>query len=146
MIKIGIEELSTTFTGLLLKYGICHVIFILEISLLNMFLPFVTKKVPLILKGLKTIFIGEAVFGLPKWLGIVIAGLMFYLVFFIRSLYFCDTTCIYYLWCLFCICVSGYCTMHGALWCLQGYRYHSVDFGDFMDTSAWYMVSQICHK
>ena len=25
---------------------------------------------------------------------------------------------------------------HGALWCLQGYRYHSVDFGDFMDTSA----------
>ena len=51
MIKIGIEELSTTFaglsasfTGLLLKYGFCHVIFILEISLLNMFLPFVTKK------------------------------------------------------------------------------------------------------
>ena len=43
MIKIGIEELSTTFaggsasfTGLLLKYGICHVIFILEISLLNL--------------------------------------------------------------------------------------------------------------
>lgn len=28
-------------------------------------------------------FIGEAVFGLPKWLGLVIAGLMFYLVFFI---------------------------------------------------------------
>ena len=62
MIKIGIEELSTTFaglsasfTGLLLKYGFCHVIFILEISLLNMFLPFVTKKVPLILKVLKTI-------------------------------------------------------------------------------------------
>ena len=61
MIKIGIEELSTTFaglsasfTGLLLKYGFCHVIFILEISLLNMFLPFVTKKVPLILKVLKT--------------------------------------------------------------------------------------------
>ena len=24
-------------------------------------------------------FIGEAVFGLPKWLGLVIAGLMFYL-------------------------------------------------------------------
>ena len=44
--------------------------------------------------------------------------------------------CIYYLWCFFCICVFGYCTMHGALWCLQGYRYHSVDFGDFMDTSA----------
>ena len=51
MIKIGIEELSTTFAGLnaafmglLLKYGICHVIFILEIRLLNMFLPFVTKK------------------------------------------------------------------------------------------------------
>ena len=62
MIKLGIEELSTTFaglsalfTGLLLKYDICHVIFILEISLLNMFLPFVTKKVPLILKVLKTI-------------------------------------------------------------------------------------------
>lgn len=43
MIKIGVEELSTTFaggsaafTGLLLKYGICHVIFILEISLLNL--------------------------------------------------------------------------------------------------------------
>ena len=61
MIKIGIEELSTTFaglsasfTGLLLKYGFCHVIFILEISLLNMFLPFITKKVPLILKVLKT--------------------------------------------------------------------------------------------
>ena len=36
MIKIGIEELSTTFAGLLLKYGICHVIFILEISLLNL--------------------------------------------------------------------------------------------------------------
>lgn len=36
MIKIGIEELSTTFMGLLLKYGICHVIFILEISLLNL--------------------------------------------------------------------------------------------------------------
>ena len=37
MIKIGVEELSTTFaggsasfTGLLLKYGFCHVIFILE--------------------------------------------------------------------------------------------------------------------
>ena len=51
MIKIAIEELSTTFAGLnaafmglLLKYGICHVIFILEIRLLNMFLPFVTKK------------------------------------------------------------------------------------------------------
>ena len=29
------------------------------------------------------VFIGEAVFGLPKWLGLVIAGLMFYLVFFI---------------------------------------------------------------
>ena len=50
MIKICIEELSTTFagvsatfTGLLLKYGICHVIFILEIRLLNMFLPFVTR-------------------------------------------------------------------------------------------------------
>lgn len=50
MIKICIEELSTTFaglsatfTGLLLKYGFCHVIFILEISLLNMFLPFVTR-------------------------------------------------------------------------------------------------------
>ena len=62
MIKIGIEELSTTFaggsasfTGLLLKYGFCHVIFILEISLLNMFLPFITKKEPLILKVLKTI-------------------------------------------------------------------------------------------
>ena len=55
MIKIGIEELSATFTGILLKYGICHVIFILEISLLNMFLPFITKKVPLILKVLKTI-------------------------------------------------------------------------------------------
>ena len=62
MAKIGIARLSTTFaglsatfTGLLLKYGICHVIFILEISWLNMFLPFVTKKVPLILKGLKTI-------------------------------------------------------------------------------------------
>ena len=61
MIKIGIAGGSTTFagvsasfTGLLLKYGICHVIFILEISLLNMFLPFVTKKVPLILKVLKT--------------------------------------------------------------------------------------------
>ena len=61
MIKLGIEELSTTFaglsalfTGLLLKYDICHVIFILEISLLNMFLPFVTKKVPFILKVLKT--------------------------------------------------------------------------------------------
>ena len=61
MIKIGIEELSTTFagvnatfTGLLLKYGICHVIFILEIRLLNMFLPFVTKKVPFVLKVLKT--------------------------------------------------------------------------------------------
>ena len=43
MIKIGVEELSTTFagvsatfTGLLLKYDICHVIFILEISLLNL--------------------------------------------------------------------------------------------------------------
>lgn len=43
MIKIGVEELSTTlaggsasFTGLLLKYGFCHVIFILEISLLNL--------------------------------------------------------------------------------------------------------------
>lgn len=62
MIKIGIARLSTTFagvsasfTGVLLKYGFCHVIFILEISLLNMFLPFVTKKVPLILKVLKTI-------------------------------------------------------------------------------------------
>ena len=62
MIKIGIAMLSTTFagvsasfTGVLLKYGFCHVIFILEISLLNMFLPFVTKKVPLILKVLKTI-------------------------------------------------------------------------------------------
>ena len=32
-----------------------HVIFILEISLLNMFLPFITKKEPLILKVLKTI-------------------------------------------------------------------------------------------
>ena len=32
-----------------------HVIFILEISLLNMFLPLITKKVPLILKVLKTI-------------------------------------------------------------------------------------------
>ena len=65
-------------------------------------------------------FIGEAVFGLPKWLGLVIAGLMFYLVFFIiqikgamsnikdevssdgiagaricGALYFSDTTCIY---------------------------------------------------
>lgn len=62
MIKIGIAGGSTTFagvsaafTGLLLKYGFCHVIFILEISLLNMFLPFVTKKVPLILKVLKII-------------------------------------------------------------------------------------------
>ena len=62
MIKIGIAGGSTTFaglsasfTGLLLKYGFCHVIFILEISLLNMFLPFVTIKVPLILKVLKTI-------------------------------------------------------------------------------------------
>ena len=62
MIKIGLAGGSTTFaglsasfTGLLLKYGFCHVIFILEISLLNMFLPFVTKKVPLILKVLKTI-------------------------------------------------------------------------------------------
>ena len=62
MIKIGIARLSTTFagvsasfTGVLLKYGFCHVIFILEISLLNMFLPFITKKVPLILKVLKTI-------------------------------------------------------------------------------------------
>ena len=43
MIKIGVEELSTTFagvsasfTGVLLKYGFCHVIFILEISLLNL--------------------------------------------------------------------------------------------------------------
>lgn len=36
MIKIGIEELSTTFKGLLLKYGFCHVIFILQISLLNL--------------------------------------------------------------------------------------------------------------
>ena len=50
MIKIGIAGVSTTFaglsasfTGLLLKYGFCHVIFILEISLLNMFLPFVTR-------------------------------------------------------------------------------------------------------
>lgn len=41
MIKIGIEELSTTFTGLLLKYGICHVIFILEMRRTNtMFLIF----------------------------------------------------------------------------------------------------------
>lgn len=62
MIKIGIAGGSTTFaglsasfTGVLLKYGICHVIFILEIRLLNMFLPFVTKKVPLILKVLKII-------------------------------------------------------------------------------------------
>ena len=51
MIKIGIEGLGTTFaglnasfTGLLLKYGFRHVIFVLEMSLLNMFLPFVTKK------------------------------------------------------------------------------------------------------
>ena len=51
MIKIGIAGVSTTFAGLsasfmglLLKYVFCHVIFILEISLLNMFLPFVTKK------------------------------------------------------------------------------------------------------
>ncbi len=50
MIKIGIAGVSTTFAGvsatftwLLLKYGICHVIFILEMSLLNMFLPFVTR-------------------------------------------------------------------------------------------------------
>lgn len=33
-------------------------------------------------------FIGEAVFGLPKWLGLVIAGLMFYLVFFIIQHHF----------------------------------------------------------
>lgn len=57
MIKIGIAGVSTSFAGvstsfagvsasfmgLLLKYGFCHVIFILEISLLNMFLPFVTR-------------------------------------------------------------------------------------------------------
>lgn len=50
MIKIGIEGLGTTFagvnasfTGLLLKYGFRHVIFVLEMSLLNMFLPFVTR-------------------------------------------------------------------------------------------------------
>ena len=61
MIKIGVEELSTTFaglsasfTGLLLKYGFCRVIFYLRNSLLNMFLPFVTKKVPFVLKVLKT--------------------------------------------------------------------------------------------
>ena len=36
MIKIGIARLSTTFAGVLLKYGFCHVIFILEISLLNL--------------------------------------------------------------------------------------------------------------
>jgi len=70
-----------------LKYGICHVIFILEISLLNLLSTIRYKKVPLILKVLKIImkknlkilfiqlcvlaigsFIGEAVFGLPKWL------------------------------------------------------------------------------
>ena len=62
MIKIGIAGGSTTFAGvnaafmgLLLKYGFCRVIFYLRNSLLNMFLPFVTKKVPLILKVLKII-------------------------------------------------------------------------------------------
>ena len=62
MIKIGIAGGSTTFaglsasfTGLLLKYGFCRVIFYLRNCLLNMFLPFVTKKVPLILKVLKII-------------------------------------------------------------------------------------------
>ena len=157
-------------------------------------------------------FIGEAVFGLPKWLGLVIAGLMFYLVFFIIQIkgamsnikdevssdgiagaricgvfisaillafilgiyvyqaaniamtiaglvllilqrrkikgFFFENRWENNFWLVyfgiafiicgvfFCICLSGYCTMHGALWCLQGYRYHSVDFGDFMDTSA----------
>ena len=101
MIKIGIAGVSTTFArlsasfaGLLLKYGICHVIFILEMSLLNLLNTIRYKIRGNMKNNLKVLFIqlcvlaigcfiGEAVFGLPKWLGLVIAGLMFYLVFFI---------------------------------------------------------------
>ena len=54
MIKIGIAGVNAAFMGLLLKYGFCRVIFYLRNSLLNMFLPFVTKKVPFVLKVLKT--------------------------------------------------------------------------------------------
>lgn len=74
---------------------ICQVLVIFAIIILgNMYFPIPDWIMKIYAGGMITVFIqlcvlaigcfiGEAVFGLPKWLGLVIAGLMFYLVFFI---------------------------------------------------------------